>query len=58
MEEDKPNPESSRVLLWSCGVSALLLALFLYLQATKSAWMELKAQWLWIAVLPVVIGFI
>jgi hypothetical protein len=32
MEDDKPNPESSRVLLWSCGVSALLLALFLYLQ--------------------------
>jgi hypothetical protein len=58
MEDNKPNPESSRVLLWSCGVSALLLALFLYLQATESAWMELKAQWLWVAALPVVIGLV
>lgn len=56
--EAEKSPESKLALLGSCALSALLLALFLWLQATHSRVMELKAQWLWIAVLPIVIGLV
>jgi hypothetical protein len=45
-------------LVWSCVASLVLLVLFGWMQASKSPAMELKAQWLWIAVLPILIVLI
>ncbi len=42
-------------LVWSCVCSVALLIGFGWLQAIKSPAMELKAQWLWIALLPILI---
>jgi hypothetical protein len=58
VKEDKPKSESKPALLLSCAVSALLLVLLLWLQATHPDVMELKGQWLLIAVLPILIGLI
>lgn len=52
---EEPIPRSHKALWWSCVVSLILLIVFARLQVSKSAVMELKAQWLWLAVLPILI---
>ena len=49
---------SHKALWWSCVVSLVLLVVFAWLQVNRSAVMELKAQWLWLAVLPISIALI
>jgi hypothetical protein len=58
MKKEQDKPESKRALLWSCALSLLLLALFGWMQASKSPVLDLKPQWLWIAVLPILIFLI
>jgi len=56
LKADQPKRESkSHALGWSCAISIALLVVFGFLQTYKSPVMELKAQWLWIAVLPILI---
>ena len=57
MGEDR-NSQSHKALWWSCGISLILLVGFAWLQVSKSAVMELKAQWLWLAILPILIVLI
>ena len=58
VEEGQAKPESKRPLLLSCLLSLLLIVLLGWMQASKSAVLDLKPQWLWVAVLPILIALI
>lgn len=55
---EERNSQSHKALWWSCLVSLILLVVFAWLQVSRSAVMELKAQWLWLAILPILIVLI
>jgi hypothetical protein len=50
--------QSHKALWWSCVVSVILFVVFAWLQVSRSAVMELKAQWLWLAIVPILIVLI
>jgi hypothetical protein len=58
MESKPTKPESKFTLLGCCAISLVLLIVFGYMQAKGSKVMDLKAQWLWIAVLPILVFII
>ena len=58
MEDEHHNQESKGPLVWSCVLSILLLVLFGWMQAAKSPVLDMKGQWLWIAVVPILIVLI
>jgi hypothetical protein len=57
-KEEKKEPESNAVLVWACVLSLVLLVFFGWLQASKSSMLDLKPQWLWIAVLPILLALV
>ena len=57
MEDDRIS-RSNTVLWWSCVASIILLVVFGWLQVRKSNVLELKAQWPWLAILPILLGLI
>ena len=57
MEDDRIS-QSNTVLWWSCVASIILFVVFGWLQVRKSNLLELKAQWLWLAILPILLGLI
>jgi hypothetical protein len=58
VEEGQDKPESKLPLLLSCLLSLLLIVLLGWMQASKSPVLDLKPQWLWVAVLPILIALI
>jgi hypothetical protein len=58
VEEDKKKPESKNALVWACLLSLILLVFFGWSQASKSSTLDLKPQWLWVAVLPILVAFV
>lgn len=58
MGKEPPKSESKFTLLGCCAISLAMLIAFGYMQAKGSKVMDLKAQWLWIAVLPILVVLI
>jgi hypothetical protein len=57
-DKDQSDFRSDARLGWSCVASAVLLAVFWWLQVLKSPGMELKAQWIGVALLPILLALI
>lgn len=52
-------PGTSRVpVIWGCIVALLLLCLFCGLKLAGSPVIDLPAQWLWVALVPILIGLV
>jgi hypothetical protein len=54
----KNRTDSHKILLYSVLGSVGLLAVFLLLQGVASSLLQLPSQWLWVSLVPVVVGLI
>jgi hypothetical protein len=58
MEKERSKPQSKRPLLIACSISCVLVVLFGWMQTQKAPFLELKAQWLSVAMVPILVVLI
>jgi hypothetical protein len=56
--KDPPPAVSLAPVVWGCIAAVLLLCLFGYLKLAGSPVIDLPAQWLWVSLVPILIGLI
>ncbi len=56
--KDQPPKVNVVPVIWGCVIALLLMCLFCYLQLVGSPVIDLPAQWLWVSLVPILVGLL